>query len=128
MPYLEDSTMVENYASYYKSQLRTLKRLKPDLAIIVIGPSDMSTLIDGFQETYPMLPYTVELLKKAALEMGAGYWDLFEAMGGRNSMPAWVEKGLAGSDYIHFSNKGAKIASQLFYDAFIAEYVKYMKK
>ncbi len=128
MPYLEDSTKVENYASYYKSQLNTLKRLNPDMAIVAIGPSDMSTLIDGYQETYPMLPYAVELLKKSALEVGVGYWDLYEAMGGRNSMPAWVEKGLAGSDYIHFSNKGAKIASQLFYDAFIAEYAKYMKK
>jgi len=40
-------------------------------------------------------------------------------------MPSWVEKGLAGRDYIHFSNKGASIAAQLFYDAFIAEYVKW---
>lgn len=127
MPYLEDSTQVENYARYYQSQLKTLKRLKPDLAIIVIGPSDMSTLINGYYETYPLLPYTVQKLKESAMAAGAGYWDLFEAMGGVNSMPAWVEKGLAGSDYIHFSVKGAKIASQLFYDAFIAEYAKYMK-
>jgi hypothetical protein len=46
-------------------------------------------------------------------------------MGGRNSMPSWVERGLAGDDYIHFSNRGARIASQLFYDAFSAEYAKW---
>ena len=37
-------------------------------------------------------------------------------------MPSWVESGLAGRDYIHFSNKGASIASQMFYDAFELEY------
>ena len=40
-------------------------------------------------------------------------------------MPAWVEKGLAGNDHIHFSNGGAKIPSQKFYEAFIAEYGKW---
>lgn len=125
MPAFKDSTGVRNYSKYLKGQLLTLKRLNPDMAIVMIGPSDMSTLVDGFYETYPLLPYCVEQLKKVALEAGAGYWDMYEAMGGKNSMPAWVEKGLAGSDYIHFSPKGASIASQLFYDAFMAEYLKY---
>jgi lysophospholipase L1-like esterase len=125
MPAFKDSSGVRNYARYVKGQLLTLKRLKPDLAIVMIGPSDMSTLIDGFYETYPLLPYCVSQMKKAVMDAGVGYWDLFEAMGGKNSMPAWVEKGLAGSDYIHFSIKGASIASQLFYDAFMAEYIKY---
>jgi len=50
---------------------------------------------------------------------------LYHSMGGKNSMPAWVEKGLAGKDHIHFSSSGAKIASQKFYEAFIAEYGKW---
>ena len=29
------------------------------------------------------------------------------------------------NDYIHFSNRGASIASQLFYDAFSSEYAKW---
>ena len=29
-------------------------------------------------------------------------------MGGENSMIAWVNHGLAGSDYIHFTTKGAE--------------------
>jgi hypothetical protein len=61
-------------------------------------------------------------MKKAAASEGAGYWDLYKAMGGMNSMPSWVETGLAGRDYIHFTNKGASIASQLFYDAIELEF------
>ena len=125
VPSLKDSAGARNYASYFAGQLRSIKAMRPNVAIIVIGPSDMSMMKDGIYETYPLLPYLVDQMKKKSLEVGAGYWDLFNAMGGKNSMPAWVEKGLAGNDYIHFSNKGASISSQLFYDAFIAEYVKW---
>jgi hypothetical protein len=85
----------------------------------------MSKLEDGVRVTYPYLPACVAALKKVSMEIGAGYYDLYSAMGGRNSMPSWVERGLAGDDYIHFSNRGASIASQLFYDAFSAEYAKW---
>ena len=37
-------------------------------------------------------------------------------------MFAWVNNGLAGKDYVHFSTKGASKASQLFYNAFISAY------
>jgi lysophospholipase L1-like esterase len=125
VPYLKDSSSVRNYANHFKSQLQTIKRLRPSAAIIVIGPSDMSRLQEGEYVTYPMLPVLVRNMKKAALEVGAGYWDLYSAMGGYNSMPSWVNRGLAGPDYIHFSNKGASIASQFFYEALAKEYAKW---
>lgn len=128
VPSFKDSSGVRNYANYFKGQLNTLKSLRPSAAIVVIGPSDMSKMVDGVYETYPFLPYCVEQMKKASMEAGAGYWDLYDAMGGKNSMPAWVKKGLAGSDYIHFSNGGARMAAQLFYDALIAEYIRWSGK
>lgn len=125
IPSFKDSSSVRNYASYFKGQINTIKKLIPGAMIIVIGPSDMSKFKDGIYETYSLLPYCVSQMKSVAKSAGAGYWDLYAAMGGENSMPAWVEKGLAGKDYIHFSVGGAKVASQLFYDAFIAEYAKW---
>lgn len=125
VPYLKDSIAARNYARQFKGQLNTIKRLRPSAAIIVIGPSDMSYFTEGNYETYSVLPTLVRMMKKYSQEAGAGYWDLFEAMGGMNSMPSWVERGLAGKDYIHFSPKGASIASQLFYEAFAAEYAKW---
>jgi lysophospholipase L1-like esterase len=125
VPYLKDSSAVRGYARQFKGQLQALKRIRPSAAIIVIGPSDMSVFTEGTYETYPLLPALVYYMKKASMEVGAGYWDLFSAMGGINSMPVWVEKGLAGKDYIHFTNRGASIASQLFYEAFAAEYAKW---
>jgi hypothetical protein len=43
-------------------------------------------------------------------------------------MPSWVSQGLAGKDYIHFTPRGASYASQLLYDAFIAEYAKWVEE
>lgn len=128
VPFFKDSSSVKQYARQFKGQLLTIRKLRPSAAIIVIGPSDMSTFQDGAYVTYNYLPACVQAMRKAALEVGAGYYDLYAAMGGQNSMPSWVERGLAGDDYIHFSNRGASIASQLFYDAFAAEYAKWKTK
>ncbi len=125
VPFLKDSSAARHYAKQFKGQLQALKRIRPSAMILVIGPSDMSRYYEGAYESYPYLPVLVRAMKKATLEVGGGYWDLFEAMGGLNSMPSWVERGLAGKDYIHFSPRGASIASQLFYEAFAAEYAKW---
>lgn len=125
VPYMNDSSSVRRYAKQFKGQLYTVKKLRPSASIIVIGPSDMSMQSATGRVTYKMLPFLVQEMTKVSKEVGACYWDLFSAMGGENSMPSWVEKGLAGNDYIHFTNRGASIASQLFFDAFAAEYVKW---
>lgn len=122
VPFFKDSSGVRNYARYFKSQINTVKNLCPDASIIVIGPSDMSHYEDGIYDTYKFLPYTVEQMIKVTKEAGGAYWNLYASMGGRNSMPTWVEQGLAGKDYIHFSISGSKFASQAFYNAFIKEY------
>ncbi len=125
VPYMKDTSSVRNFAKNFKGQLLALKRLRPSATIMVIGPSDMSTSSENGMVSYRMIPVLVAEMKKVTKEIGGCYWDLFNAMGGLNSMPSWVEQGLAGNDYIHFTNKGASIASQLFFDAFAAEYVRW---
>ena len=122
VPFFKDSTSVRNYANHFKGQIGAVKKLNPNAMIIVIGPSDMSRYSGGIYETYPFLPYCVERMIAVTKESGAAYWNLYAAMGGQNSMPAWVQKGMAGSDHIHFSGGGSKFASQMFYDALMAEF------
>jgi lysophospholipase L1-like esterase len=128
VPYLKDSSQAYTIANYFSSQLQALKRLRPGCAIIVIGPSDMSGKIGGEWKTYPLLPAFVGMLRQASYKAGAAYWDIYQAMGGENSMLTWVEKGLAGPDYTHFTPGGAKFVAEMFYEAFIFEYNKYLKK
>jgi hypothetical protein len=125
VPSFKDSSSVRYYAKSFKGQIAYIQKVRPTAAIIVIGPSDMSQRKNGGYESYSLLPYCVSQMKKSCFEAGAAYWDLFGAMGGINSMPSWVSQGLAGNDYIHFTPKGSSYASQLFYDAFIAEYTKW---
>ncbi len=125
MPYLDDEKELKQYAGYFESQLHTLRRLRPSACILVIGPSDMSVKDGEEYKTYPLLPLLVQQLKEAAFKARAGYWDMYSAMGGENSMPTWVEKELASPDYIHFSPSGARYIAQMFYDAFILEYKKF---
>lgn len=102
-----------------------LKKIMPDAEVIVIGPSDMSTNMNGTMETYPILTKVNDAMRTAAFEGGAAFWDMYAAMGGKNSMQVWVEKELAGDDYTHFTPEGAKYIAQLFYDALINEFQIY---
>lgn len=124
MPYIKDSARCDYYAKSIASQLRIVKSLCPNAAIVFIGPADMSYKNDLYYETYPLLEYVRDLLKKVVHENGCAYWDMFEAMGGKNSMPSWVsaDPPLAGSDYTHFTPKGAALISELFYYALETEY------
>lgn len=127
MPYLKDAAASKQYANYFQSNLNTLKRLRPGASIIVIGPSDMSTKVDGEYMSYPLLGTLIADMKQAAFNAGAGYWDIYSAMGGENSMLTWVEKGLAGEDYTHFSPSGSRIIAEKFWEAFLYEYQQYQK-
>ena len=127
VPYIKDSAGVYRSVDYFRGQLNTIKRLRPNAMIIVIGPSDMSTLIEEEYRTYPLLPLYVEKLRKMTKEIGGAYFDMYAAMGGEDAMAAWVEKGLAAEDHVHFTLKGASIATQKFYDALMTVYNKLNK-
>jgi lysophospholipase L1-like esterase len=126
MPYIKDQKAIDDYGRWFKSQIVRLKKLCPNAAVIVIGPSDMSTKIKDKYVTYELLPNVVEALKEATLSTGSGFWNMYEAMGGHNSMPSWVnaDPQLAGPDYVHFTTRGARLIGNMFYNALIYEYNK----
>ncbi|MFT4754814.1 MAG: hypothetical protein ACI9GM_000132 [Salibacteraceae bacterium] len=120
VPYITTEEKAIKYGKWFKSQITYLMRINPNAAFIIIGPSDMATKVNGNYMTYPFLPSVRDALKTAAFESGAGYWDLYEVMGGKNAMISWVEaeKPLAAKDYIHFNNLGTRKVSELFMKAF----------
>jgi lysophospholipase L1-like esterase len=130
MPYITTQVEIEQYGRWFTSQIRQIKKMCPDAAILVIGPSDMSTKKKDKYVTYDNLPAVVETLKEAALSTGSGFWDMYNAMGGYNSMPGWVnaEPELARPDYVHFSARGARLIGKMFYNALILEYNNYVLK
>jgi lysophospholipase L1-like esterase len=112
------------YREFFKKELDFLKERVPDIPIVVIGPADMSIREKGVFLTYPQLEPIRDALRQATLESGFAFWDLYEAMGGSNSMPSFVQADppLASKDYLHFTPKGANLVAEMFYNALMLEY------
>lgn len=128
LPSVKDATMAANYGDYFRYQLSIVKKLAPDASILFIGPADMSVKQGTSYVTTPFLEETRDAIKKAVLDNGAAYFDMYDCMGGRNSMPIWVEQKMAATDYIHFSPQGARKIATLFYTALIKEYNNYLNQ
>ncbi len=129
MPYIQDNAAIRRYGRVFASQIKRIRQLCPDAAVIVIGPSDMSTKVKDKYVTYDHLPDVVRTLQKVAIDNGCAYWDMYKAMGGHNSMPSWVnaDPELASPDYVHFTSKGARLIANMFYNALIYEYNNYLE-
>jgi hypothetical protein len=118
------------YRKAFKRQLQFFKEVCPGIPVIVIGPSDMSIRENGKFITYPGLEAIRDALRDAALESGFGFWDLYSAMGGPNSMASFVhaDPALASTDYVHFTGLGINLVSEMFYNALMVEYTDMLKQ
>ncbi|HNI53087.1 MAG TPA: GDSL-type esterase/lipase family protein [Chitinophagales bacterium] len=126
LPYLKDEAGCIKYAQSIESQINTMKRLAPGASILFVGPADMSVKEGTTYVTHPLLEILNTELKNAAFRAGAAYYDMYAAMGGKNSMVAWVNAGIATKDYIHFSPEGARKIAILLYQAMMKEYNNYV--
>ena len=116
IPQTENPSTISGYVrTTLRQQVRYIRSCAPEASILFVGPSDMSTNIDGQMTTYPLVPYMDKLLKKMAAEEQIAYWSMYDAMGGKDSMVRWVEVGLAGSDYVHFTRAGANKVGKMLY-------------
>lgn len=124
VPYIKKTGF---YKSSFKKELLYLRSLCPDAAIIVIGPSDMSRKEKGKFITWESVEPVRNALKGAALDAGCAFWDMYEAMGGENSMDAFVKStpALAQADYTHFTPKGANLIAEMFLNSLMVEYSRY---
>jgi len=127
VPHVKTEKACKDYGNWFLSQINFMKRLNPNAAIIVIGPGDMSVKEGTEYVTYPYLEGIRDAMKEAAFSSGSLFWDMYEVMGGKNSMPKWVnaEPSLAASDYIHFSPKGAKKMADEFTEKLLDLYKTY---
>lgn len=130
VPYLKDEKSVAHYCKLMGIQIDYLHNVCPDVPILFIGPSDMSTKVDGNLASYSMLASVVDCLRSTVLEHGAAFWSIYDAMGGEGSMIEWVNGGIAEHDYLHFNHKGANLMGDKLSDIFewMYELYKYRKR
>lgn len=122
VPYFKTTESIETYCTSIGKQIDHLHLCCPDARIVFVGPSDMGRRKGGQFQTYPILPELIDSLISTCLSHNTAYWSIYHAMGGENSMAEWVTQGLAGKDYIHFSQKGADKMGDNMAEAFANSY------
>ena len=113
MPYTRTQKEIDTYVEKMRRQIKYIRNCAPETDMLFIGPSDMLTTKNGVKTSYSLLPDMDAALRRMAVEEGTAYWSLFEAMGGKGGMKRWVSLGLAGSDGVHFTRKGADKAGEM---------------
>lgn len=129
MPLIKTDQDINDYRQLLDMQLKWLKKACPTTTLILLGPSDMCEKVDGEMQTRPFLEKHIASMKACALENGVAFWDMYDVMGGHNSMLDWVNQTpqLAASDYTHLTKMGATEMGKLFSNSLFNYYDFYEK-
>jgi len=111
---------------YKNKMLKVINHFKkaiPDASILVVSVGDKSIKTNSRFVTDPKVELLIKLQEDLAKEANVAFWNLFDAMGGRNSMEKWVNAGppLALMDYVHLTSLGGKIVADLLTQALMKE-------
>jgi len=120
--------------SWYKTKMvkviRRIKEIIPEAGIVLIGISDRAGNIDGKIQTIPAIATMRNTQREIAIKTQIAFWDLYEAMGGENSIIKFVAATppLAAKDFTHLTFKGGQKISKKLADAILYERNRYEKK
>ena len=116
-----DSLLVANY----NTLIAEIRRAAPECALLFITNNDS---YNRRQRKY-FVNKNGLIARSAFYELGnewnSGVWDLFQIMGGLESMKKWQQEGLASKDKVHFTFAGYDIVGRLFWQAFSDFYLNY---
>ncbi len=103
----------------YRILIRRIRINNPTLPILLSTPPD-----HFYKRKYDNV--NIESLRKVLHELvyeeNVALWDLFQIMGGSNSILDWQKQGLAAKDLIHFSVKGYEKQGDLLYQTLMKYY------
>ncbi len=127
---VEDSL---NYRAYVKRMVRVVNNMKkafPQASFLLLSVSDRSSNSRGKFETMNAIPAMRNAQRMIAQETQIAFWDLFEAMGGENSMVRFVtaKPALAAKDYTHLNHSGGEKVSNELVRSLLHSYEEYLEK
>ncbi|MGB7925355.1 MAG: GDSL-type esterase/lipase family protein [Pyrinomonadaceae bacterium] len=114
----DDDWSIESYERMFANILRRFRRAAPQASIIVYGPPDRSD--NG--KAVGKMPAMIEAQRRAAIEVGAAFWNSYAAMGGAGSMNSWAQQGLGQSDRVHLTSAGYIKIGGMFYNDLLEAY------
>ena len=117
-----------NYSGYIKQMGQAIDHLRqayPQATILVVSMPDRDQRTDAGLRTMRGVEQLVAYQQLMASEHGISFFNLFQAMGGRESMKNLVDRGLANKDYTHINFKGGRHLARFLFDAMMAGYHSY---
>ena len=116
-----------NYEWFESQMIKIINNLKqtfPQTSFLLVSVGDKSKKVGTRLMTDPLVLRLVESQQRIANTTGIAFWNLFEAMGGQNSMVDWVNANppLAIKDYTHINLQGAKKIADMLTKSLLAGY------
>ena len=113
--------------SWYENQMvkiiNNLKQEFPQTSILLVSVGDKSIKRGSRFITDPTISALLDVQKSIVQKTGIAFWNLFNSMGGKNSMGTWVDANppLAFKDYTHYTLPGADKIGDMLSEALINE-------
>ncbi len=118
------------YADAMVKVIEGMKKDYPNASFLLISVSDRSCKKNGVYQTMQTIPMMVEAQREIAKKSKIAFWDLYNAMGGENSMVSFVDNtpSLANKDYTHINSRGGKKIANIFVETLLYQLEKYNEK
>ena len=117
-----------NYSGYTRQMGEAIDHLRqayPEASFLIVSMPDRDQRTDAGLRTMKGVEQLVAYQQIMASDHAVSFFNLFEAMGGRESMKGLVEQGMANKDYTHINFKGGRHLARLLYDALMAGFHSY---
>jgi lysophospholipase L1-like esterase len=123
---LADRTSIKRYEQGYRDAVKRFRTSRPEAACLLISPVDHGVKIRRRARTPERLIEMIEAQRRVAHTEGCAYWSAFDAMGGRDAMASWVDKGLAEGDYAHLTRQGSMVLGELYFKALMKGFAEWL--
>ncbi len=99
--------------------VQKIKSSYPGVPILLVSTSDIAYNDQGQYITDPAVPLLVQTQNETAKKNKVAFWNLYFAMGGRNTIANWAEAdtALAYKDYMHVNERGADKIAGIFFNS-----------
>jgi len=105
---------LQNYIKVMDAAIVHVKKAFPNTPIMLFSVSDRSTNQNGEYTTMEGLDKMITTQQNMAKKHQLMFWNMYNAMGGKNAMLTYVKNGWANKDYTHLNFKGGKEIAKLF--------------
>ena len=111
------------FEANYAGLIAKIRRAAPETAIVFTTNNDSYLYRRYVNKNGAKVE---ESMMKLAKKHNAGVWNMYEVMGGMNSVVLWEKNNLAQRDKIHFTREGYLLLGDLFFNALMQNFEDYL--